>query len=433
MTASGTVIFTGGTASSGPLDGALTVNDVDSGGKLTGATVSIGTGFIANGDTLNFTSQNGITGSYDAVHGVLTLSGTTSIANYQAALASITYSFTPGGDPTAAGADTMRAISWTVHDGNTSNGISAPSMSTLDTAHAAPSIVAGTTTTFDGSSAAVLDSTLTVNDVDSGGRLTGATVSIGAGFLNGDTLNFTNQGGITGSYDAVHGVLTLSGTTSIANYQAALSSVSYSFTAAAGDPTGGAANDVSRTISWVVQDGSTINGTSATATSTLQVTPNLAPPPVHDQGAGQIPPDAGHGQFGDFSAMVTNVNAQGTVGLGFGSGSGAVYVIHSDVNAKVADNGTIDFDLPLNQLEAALGGDVASVTATLANGQPLPAWLQFNHNTGQFAGLVPDDNNVATGSIEPDGGIPGRGARSQYALDRSAIDHDRSPRARLQG
>ena len=309
----------------------------------------------------------------------------------------------------------------------------APARSTPCTC--APIVLAGGTVTFTGGTASSgpLDGALTVNDVDSGGKLTGATVSIGTGFIaNGDTLNFTSQNGITGSYDAVHGVLTLSGTTSIANYQAALASITYSFTPG-GDPTGGVANDVSRTISWVVQDGSTINGTSATATSTLQVTPNLAPPPVHDQGVGQIPPDASHGQFGDFSAMVTNVNAQGTVGLGFGSGNGAVYVIHSDVDAKVADNGTIDFDLPLNQLEAALGGDVASVTATLANGQPLPAWLQFNHDTGQFAGLVPDDNNVATGSIEPDGGIPGQAHDPEYALDHSAVDHDRSPRPRLQG
>ncbi len=45
-----------------PLDGALTVSDVDSNGNLTGATVSIGSGFLS-GDTLNFVNQNGITGS----------------------------------------------------------------------------------------------------------------------------------------------------------------------------------------------------------------------------------------------------------------------------------------------------------------------------------------------------------------------------------
>ncbi len=36
---------------------------------------------------------------------------------------------------------------------------------------------------------------------DSGGNLAGATVSVGTGFQSGDTLNFTNQNGITGSYN----------------------------------------------------------------------------------------------------------------------------------------------------------------------------------------------------------------------------------------
>jgi hypothetical protein len=50
--------------------------------------------------------------------------------------------------------------------------------------------------------------------------LAGAMVAISAGFLAGDTLNFTNQNGITGSYNASIGVLTLTGSASLANYQA---------------------------------------------------------------------------------------------------------------------------------------------------------------------------------------------------------------------
>ena len=38
-------------------------------------------------------------------------------------------------------------------------------------------------------------------------------------------LAFTNQLGITGSYDSMSGVLTLSGSSSVANYQTALRSV----------------------------------------------------------------------------------------------------------------------------------------------------------------------------------------------------------------
>ena len=270
VTAGGTAILTGG----GPavvLDAGLLVNDVDSGGNLTGATVKVSTGFLA-GDALNFTNANGITGSYNAATGVLTLSGTATLAQYQAALQSITYSFTPAnGDPTAAGTDTTRTISWVVNDGSAVNGSSAPATSTLTDVHVAPTVTAGGTATFTGGGpAVVLDAGLLVNDVDSGGNLTGATVKVSTGFLAGDALNFTNANGITGSYNAATGVLTLSGTATLAQYQAALQSITYSFTPANGDPTA-AGTDTTRTISWVVNDGSAVNGVtpSAPVTSTL--------------------------------------------------------------------------------------------------------------------------------------------------------------------
>ena len=50
-----------------------------------------------------------------------------------------------------------------------------------------------------------------------------ATVSIGAGFHAGDALSVGSpQAGVTSGYNAVTGVLTLSGTASLAAYQAAL-------------------------------------------------------------------------------------------------------------------------------------------------------------------------------------------------------------------
>ncbi len=69
--------------------------------------------------------------------------------------------------------------------------------------------------------AAVLDSGLTLTDADNT-TLAGATVSITSGLFAGDTLNFTNQNGITGSYDSGTGVLTLTGSASVADYQTAL-------------------------------------------------------------------------------------------------------------------------------------------------------------------------------------------------------------------
>src|SRR4029079_16894720 len=72
------------------IDAGLTTSDANS-ANYTGATVSITGGLASGQDVLGFTNQNGISGSYNASTGVLTLSGTSSVANYQTALRSVTY------------------------------------------------------------------------------------------------------------------------------------------------------------------------------------------------------------------------------------------------------------------------------------------------------------------------------------------------------
>ncbi len=62
------------------------------------ATVTISSGFQSNQDTLAFTDQNGITGSFSG--DVLTLSGTTTVANYQTAFRTVTYSTSAAGTAT---------------------------------------------------------------------------------------------------------------------------------------------------------------------------------------------------------------------------------------------------------------------------------------------------------------------------------------------
>ena len=78
----------------------LAVTDVDS-TTLTSATVSITANFVAGEDQLSFTDMLGITGNYNAATGVLTLTGTAPLADYQTALRSIAY-FNPSDNPTTA-------------------------------------------------------------------------------------------------------------------------------------------------------------------------------------------------------------------------------------------------------------------------------------------------------------------------------------------
>ena len=95
----------------------LTLSDVDS-GTLDGATITI-TGFVSGEDVLHFTDQNGITGSWDSGTGILTLSGSASLANYETALESITYENTSDA-PTGS----SRTITFQVDDGAGANNLS---------------------------------------------------------------------------------------------------------------------------------------------------------------------------------------------------------------------------------------------------------------------------------------------------------------------
>ncbi len=109
----------------------------------------------------------------------------------------------------------------------------------------------------------VITTTLTVSDADNA-NLTGATVVISAGFQAGDVLSFTDTANITGVFSA--GTLTLTGTDTTANYEAALHSVTYS--SSSGDP-------ATRTVSFQVNDGSGLNNLSNVATRMVGGTAQL--------------------------------------------------------------------------------------------------------------------------------------------------------------
>jgi VCBS repeat-containing protein len=136
----------------------------------------------------------------------------------------------------------------------------------------APVVSAGGTLSYtENDAATAIDPGLTVTDVDTG-MLTGATVSISGGFASGeDVLGFVAQNGIVGSYNAATGVLTLSGSASVADYEMALQSVTY---ANSSDNPSGA----TRTISFQVDDGATLDHASNIATASVSVAPvNDAP------------------------------------------------------------------------------------------------------------------------------------------------------------
>ena len=91
--------------------------------------MTISSGTLQTGDTLNFTTQNGITGSFSG--GVLTLSGSATVAQYQTALQSVTFS-------TTSTNTTARAISIVALDNSLTSTAAAE---TVDVSTATGSIV----------------------------------------------------------------------------------------------------------------------------------------------------------------------------------------------------------------------------------------------------------------------------------------------------
>lgn len=93
-----------------------------------------------------------------------------------------------------------------------------------------------------------ITSSIAVNDVDNL-TLAGATIQITGNYQIGqDALSFTNKATITGAWNATNGTLTLSGSDTLANYQAALRSVTYWNVTE--NP-----NQAVRTVSFKVSDG----------------------------------------------------------------------------------------------------------------------------------------------------------------------------------
>jgi ELWxxDGT repeat protein len=237
------------------LDAGLSVSDAEA-ASLTSATVSISAGFLP-GDVLSVGSpQTGIASSYNSATGVLTLSGSASLAAYQTELASVAFAASSAANPS-------RTIAWSVNDGQT---MSVSVTSSVSVSSDPPVLTAGASVSATAGAAPVtLDAGLSISDAEAA-SLTSATVSISGGFLPGDVLSVGSpQTGIASSYNSATGVLTLSGSASLAAYRSELASVALAASSAA---------NRSRTITWSVNDGV---AASVPVTSSVSVSTN---PPV---------------------------------------------------------------------------------------------------------------------------------------------------------
>ena len=247
--------FTDGGPAVAIVDTDVLITDSDD-TELTSATVT-----LTNPDTddvlvFNGTPPPGITASlYDPLTGILTLTGTASLAAYQTALRQITFDNT-GTKPSTE----TRNIDVVVNDGTAASNL-AHAIIHVDQVNHAPvvdldandSTVDGTsflaTFTEGGAPIPIADIDTLITDTDST-TLASATITL-TDPQAGDLLAASGAlpGGImASSYDPVTGILTLSGVASFADYETALEAIRFS---AAGDnPVAG-----NRIIQVVVNDG----------------------------------------------------------------------------------------------------------------------------------------------------------------------------------
>ena len=226
------------------IDTGIVVSDLDN-STLASATITI-TNFVSGEDVLSFTNDGLTMGNISVssnAGGVLTLisaGSTATLAQWQAALRAVTYA-NSSDNPTT----TARSVDFVVNDG-TDPSAALTSTINITATNDAPVLATIETTPLPyapNAPATTITSTLTLSDLDSA-NMTGATVTISSGFQAGDVLQFTDTPNITGVY--LNGTLTLSGTDSVANYQAALRSITY---------VSSSSSPAARVVSFQVSDG----------------------------------------------------------------------------------------------------------------------------------------------------------------------------------
>jgi hypothetical protein len=243
-----------------PVTSTITVADADD-ANIVSAVIRITGNYQIGQDFLLCVDQNGITATWTAATGTLTLTGNVMIANYRTAIRSITFyntSYTPS--------TLQRTISITVSDGefNSNTVTRLINVSSVNNAPVLNDIEDTALEYLAGSGLIPITNTMTVIDYDNV-NLASAIIGITNNYLDSeDELTFTNQNGITGVWDSGDGVLTLTGSSTVENYQTALLSVKY-------NNTNGTPSTLVREVSFLVNDGGGGMGNSNIVTREINI------------------------------------------------------------------------------------------------------------------------------------------------------------------
>ncbi|MBL1378089.1 DUF4347 domain-containing protein [Zobellella iuensis] len=333
------------------IDAGLTLSDVDN-ITFASATVAITGNFASGQDLLAFTNDGSTMGniaaSYNAASGVLSLTSagaSATLAEWQAALRSITYSNSSDAPNTA-----NRTISFVVNDGDADSDAATKQVS-VTAVNDAPIVTAPASIGVTEDVASALTG-ISFSDADAGGSSVTVTLSVPSG-----SLAATSGGGVT--VGGTSSALTLSG--SIADINTFIAGSSVSFTTAAN-----ATTDVTLTVG-IDDGGNTGSGGAQTdsGTVTLQVAAVNDAPEISAPVSINVDEDVSAAltgiSFSDVDAGSSAVTVTLSVGSGTlsassgagvtvaGSGSGSLTLTGSltDLNAFIAAN-QVNFLTALN-------------------------------------------------------------------------------------
>jgi hypothetical protein len=170
------------------------VNDPDN-TNLQTASIRISNNYVNGEDMLTYNPVSGVSGTWSASTGTMTLTVPANITSFQTAIRNVLYSNTSD-NPTT----TTRTMSFTAGDGQLT---SSPATRTIEITAANDVPVLGniglTALAYsENDPPTPITTTITVTDPDAGTTITGATIAFTNNYQNGqDVLSFTNANGIS--------------------------------------------------------------------------------------------------------------------------------------------------------------------------------------------------------------------------------------------